>query len=214
MWQVNGQFGRLFFLGLFESAWKPSESSVLSYYLSVFSSFCVFIFLSFHLSALVFSCPATFFLSSLFRGFYMDEWMEWLSGHRTSETLPKCKGNPFWKVAAQTGIAQKNWDPTPPSFFFGPFFPFWWTLWHKKREYKVCILPAMSICIKYTILRFVKGYCNSTTVACLFLTLPNWAKSANQFGKRSARDVKNVNRLELKMFRVLVCDFWIIGSTE
>ena len=117
MWQVNGQFGRLFFLGLFESAWKPSESSVLSYYLSVFSSFCVFIFLSFHLSALVFSCPATFFLSSLFRGFYMDGWMEWLSGHRTSETLPKCKGNPFWKVAAQTGIAQKNWDPTPMCFW-------------------------------------------------------------------------------------------------
>ena len=122
MWQVNGQFGRLFFLGLFESAWKPSESSVLSYYLSVFSSFCVFIFLSFHLSALVFSCPATFFLSSLFRGFYMDGWMEWLSGHRTSETLPKCKGNPFWKVAAQTGIAQKNWDPTPPLSFLDSFF--------------------------------------------------------------------------------------------
>ena len=46
--------------------------------------------------------------------------------------------------------------------FYEPFFLFWWTLLHNKREYKVCILTAMNICIEYTILRFVKEY------PCLF----------------------------------------------
>ena len=127
-------------------------------------------------------------------------------------------GKPIYRKWSQIAF-----DPSPPpssvkqapwGSFFGPYFSFLMDAITLETGHKVCILPAMSICIKYTILRFVKGYCNSTTVACLFLTLPNWAKSANHPGKRSARDVKNVNRLELKMFRVLVCDFWIIGSTE
>ena len=37
------------------------------------------------------------------------------------------------------------------------FFTSWLTPWQLKQEHKVCILPAMSICIKYTILRFLKG---------------------------------------------------------
>ena len=36
--------------------------------------------------------------------------------------------------------------------------PFWWTPRRKKQEHEDCIFPATSICIKYAILMFVKGY--------------------------------------------------------
>ena len=46
----------------------------------------------------------------------------------------------------------------PCCTFLDFIFPFWWTPRRKKQEHEDCIFPATSICIKYAILMFVKGY--------------------------------------------------------
>ena len=95
----------------------------------------------------------------------------------------------FWNVLPPYGHRPNSfWPPPLPlcqtgtvrHFFWTLFFPLWLTPWHKKQGHKVCILPAIGICINYTILLLVEGWVPLLLLWC-FLTLSKWTNKCTNY---------------------------------